>query len=107
MAALFNPAHRRGRRIKWGLASYTVVMFSFVTIQTAMNFDIDSIRYIDNREFPGVKDTMPPGPEGYLDFIYSTPLNVIPNAMVNLNIGLADGLSVSSPFSTAFTHSGV
>jgi hypothetical protein len=60
MAALFNPANRRREGIKWGLVSYTVVMFSFVTVFTAMNLNIQSISYIDNREFPGVEGVLPP-----------------------------------------------
>ena len=103
MAALVNPIHRRGEPIKWGLVSYTAVMFSVVTIQTGMNLDIQSLRYIDGREFPGFED-MPPGPEGYLDSIYSTVLNATPNAMLDLNIWLADGLLVSSSFDATFTH---
>ena len=62
MAALFDPCHHRGEPIKWGLVSYTVIMFSLVTMQTAVNLDILAISYIDNCKFPGVEDTLPPGP---------------------------------------------
>jgi len=92
LAALFNPANRRGRSVKWGLVVYTVAMFSIVTVFTAMNDNIQSISYIDNREFPGDGDTIPPGPLGYQLFIYSKPLTIIPNLMFLLNNWLADGL---------------
>lgn len=107
VAALFNPAYRKGEPIKWGLVSYTVVIFSFVTIQTTINLYIDSFRYIDNREFPGVEGVFFPGPEGYTDVIYPTALNVTANAMLDLSIWLADCLLVSSSFGAAFTQPGV
>ena len=66
MAALFDPVHRRGEGIKWGLVSYTVVLFSIVTV-----FTVTSLA-----EFPST--TYPP----------------IPNIMLLLNYWLADGLLV-------------
>ena len=96
MTALFSPAHRRGMGIKWGLASYTAVMFSLVTVLTGMQLNLQSISYIDNREFPGIKGRVPPGPLGYQSLIYTGPLGIVPNAMFNLNNWLADGLLVSS-----------
>ena len=60
-----------------------------------MNDDIQSISFIDNREFPGVGDTIPPGPLGYQLFIYSKPITIVPNLMFLLNNWLADGLLVS------------
>ena len=53
MAAFFNPVHRRKGGVLWGLASYTVVVFSLVIVLAAINLDILSISDIDNREFPG------------------------------------------------------
>ena len=95
MRALFDPANRRRQGgIKWGLVGYTLAMFSFVTIFTAMNLDIQSISFIDNREFPGVGDVFPPGPLGYQLFIYSKPITVVPNLMFLLNNWMADGLLV-------------
>ena len=106
MAALFNPGHRRGEPVKRGLVSYTVAIFSVVTIQTAMDLDLQSISFIDNREFPG-SDLSPPGPIGYQPFISKEALSIIPNALFTLSNWMADGLLVSSLFDNAFTHSGI
>ena len=104
MVALLNPAHRRGEGIKWGLVCYTAAMFSFVTVYTAMNDNIQSDSYIDNREFPGVDGVLPPGPLGYQALVYSKPLIIIPNLMFLLNNWMADGLLVSSLFDALFAH---
>lgn len=96
MAALIDPIHRRREGVKWGLLSYTVVMFSFVTVFTAMNLNIQSISYIDNREFPGVEGVLPPGPLGYQWFIYSKAITIVPNFMFLLNNWMADGFLVGS-----------
>jgi len=104
MGALINPANRRRQGIKWGLVSYTAIMFSFVTIFTAMNLNIQSISYIDNREFPGVGDVLPPGPLGYQWFLYSDALTIVPNLMFLLNNWLADGLLVGSLFNSTSTR---
>ena len=69
MAALSNPVHRKGEGVKWELVSCTMAMFSFVTVLTAADLGILSISYIDNREFPGIEDVIPPGPPGYEGFI--------------------------------------
>jgi len=93
VATLLDPANRRKEGIKrWGLIAYTVVMFSFVTVYTAMSSDILSISFIDNRQFPGVGDTLPPGPIGYEYSIYSKAISLIPNIMFLFNNWLADGL---------------
>ena len=107
MAALFNPANRRGERIKWGLVSYTVVMLLVVTVQTATNHSLQSVSYIDNREFPGIEGALPLGPIGYELFISPKALNIVPNVMLFLSNWLADGLLVSSPFDTVPAHAGV
>ena len=95
MGALFNPANRTKGGIRWGLVAHTVAMFSFVTISTALNLDIQSFSYIDNREFPG-NGGIPPGPLGYQFLIYSKAISVVPSIMFILNQWLADGLLVSS-----------
>ena len=100
MIALFNPYHHRGEGIKWGLVTYTTVMFSFVTVCCGMKFEILLISFVDNREFPGVAGVFPPGPIGYQWLIYSKPLTIVPNLMFFLNNWLADGLLVGSPFYT-------
>ena len=51
MTGLFDPELNRGKRVKWGLVSYTVVMFSILTVITAMNFNLFYITFIDNRQF--------------------------------------------------------
>ena len=98
MAALLNPVHRRKEGIKWGAVSYTMASFLLATVRLAAEFDIQSISYIDNREFPGIKGVLPPGPLGYQSLIYSHVLSIIPNLACVLNNLLADGLLVSSLF---------
>lgn len=107
MTSLFNPANRRGEGVKWGLVSYTMIIFSAATIFTAMNSDLQTDSYIDNRGFLGVKGVAPPGPLGYQLYISSGALNVVPTAMITLSDWLADGLLVSSLFVTGFTCSGI
>lgn len=98
MTAMFHPVHRRGQDIKWGLAFYTTVMFSSVTALTGIRLYIQSVSYIDNREFPGIGSRVPPGPLGYRSLICTGVLGIIPNVMFNLNNWLASGLLVSSLF---------
>ena len=85
LAALSNPVHRRGEGIKWGLVSYTVVIFSVVTVLIAMGFRMLSTCYIDNRESPGADAAFPPGPPGYQLLISNNALSIIPNAMFSLS----------------------
>jgi len=97
IAALFNPTHRRGEPIKWGLVLYTVLMLSVSTIYTATALNVQSISLIDNRDFPGVEGSLPPGPPGYRWLIHSKVLTgIIPNLMFLLGNWLADCLMVSS-----------
>lgn len=96
MAALFNPINRRRDGIRWRLVSFATLMFSFVTVFIAANLDVQSISYIDNREFLGVEGALPPGPLGYQSFIRPEVLSVIPSIMFLLNYWLADGLLVGS-----------
>jgi hypothetical protein len=95
MAALFDPANRKREGMRWGFVLFTAAMFSFVTIFTAMSSNILSICFVDNREFPGVGDKLPPGPIGYQFSIYSKAISIIPNLMFLLNNWLADGLLVA------------
>ena len=90
MAALFDPVHRRGDGIRWGLVSYSAVTLSAVTVQIAMNLQIRSISYIDNHAFPG-NDVTPPGPFTYFAIIYAEAINVVPNVLFLLSNWLADG----------------
>ena len=96
MDALLNPANRPRGGVKWPLVVHTVAMFSFVTIYNAMSFDLQSISSIDNREYPGKTNAIPPGPIGYQELLSSNVDNVVPNIMFLLNSWLADGLLVSS-----------
>ena len=107
MTGLFDPAHRRGERVKWGLVSYTTAMFSILTVLIAISSNIVSIMFIDSRQFPGVVGLVPPGPYGYLLYISPMAISALPDAMVILNNWLADGLLVSSLFEPASTHPAV
>ena len=69
-------------------------MFSAVTINIGMNLDVQSLSYIDKREFPGA-GVLFPGPLGYEFLINSNVLTVLPDVMFTLNGWLADGLLVS------------
>ena len=106
MTGLFDSTHRRGERVKWGLGSYTTIIFSLVTILTAMNLHIQSIAYIDNREFRGNEGALFSGPLGYQVFISPEAISIIPSVSFTLSNWLADGLLVSSQSDATFTHSG-
>ena len=101
MHALFDPVNRTRGGIKWGLVAHTVAMFSFATIYAAMSFNIQSISFIDNRNFPGVAREAPPGPFGYQLFISSTAIAIAPTPMILINDWLAVGLLVSVSSSAA------
>ena len=107
IAALLDPAYRRGKSIKWGLVCYTTAMFSLATVLTGMDFNIRSICYIDNRDFPGAEGIIPPGPFGYPLIIAHSTLDVTPNVTFTLCNWLADGLLVSSLFDVAFAWPGI
>ena len=81
-------------------------MCLFVTVQTGMQLNIQSISYLNNREFPGIPGVASPGPLGYQSIIFSDALSIIPNLIFFLNGWLADGLLVG-PFDAVFTHPGV
>ena len=100
ITALFNPDHRRGEPIKWGIVSYTMLMFSLMTVGMAAQFCVHSISSIDNREYPG-------GPLGYQPVIISEAISVIQNVAYTLSNWLADGFLVSHSFDAAFTHPGI
>jgi len=95
IVALLSPSHRKGQDIKWGLVGYSTVMFGLVTTFTAMNVRLQQLSYIDNREFPGVTNALPPGPIGWSLFMYSKPLVIVPNACFIIANWMADGLLVS------------
>ena len=105
MTALFNPVYRRGGHIKWGLIPYTVAMFSSLTIHNAAVFNMKSMCYINNRNFPGVENVLPPGPGGFQQHMVA--LNLIAYITFIFNGWLADGLLVSSLLDDTFTCAGV
>ena len=104
MTALFDPVHRRGEYIKWGLIPYTVAIFSSLTIYNAVVFNIQSFCYIDNRNFPGGDGGLPPGPLG-CQLSTDSGLNLIAYITFLFNGWLADGLLVSSLLDGGFTRS--
>lgn len=95
MGALLDPVNRAREGIKWRLVAHTAAMFSFATIYIATTLEIESISFIDNREFPG-DDVLPPGPFGYQFLIFSKAISILPQVMFFLNNWLADGLLVSA-----------
>ena len=102
MAGLFDPANRRRDDVKWGLVSYTVVVFSFATVFTGTTLNLGSVSFIDNREYPGsVKNNMAPGPLGYQAIIYQKAISIIPSLFFLLGYWLADGLLVGSSLDPA------
>jgi hypothetical protein len=97
MGALLIPIDRTRGGIKWPLVAHTLAMFSFVTINTALSIDIQSVSSIDNREFLSV-DGLPPGPIGYQFFTWQDAISLISTYPLFLNGWLADGLLVSFAF---------
>jgi hypothetical protein len=95
MGALFNPVNRARGGIKWGLVAHTFAMFLFATAYAAMSCNIQSISFIDNRNFPGAAGHVPPGPVGYQFFIHSKAVGIAPTPVILINNWLADGLWVS------------
>jgi len=102
VAALFNPVCRKRDGIKWGIVSYTVAMFSFVTVHTTMHLNNQSVSFIDNRQFTDPDGALI-GPYGYQSVIRLKPLDIIPNPTYLTNNLPADGLPVGSSFDTAST----
>lgn len=96
MGALFDPVNHARGGVRWGLVAHTIAMFSLVTVYTAMTLDIQSLCYVDDREFPGVGSALPPGPIGYRFLLLSKPINIIADSTFLLNNWLADGLMASS-----------
>jgi len=84
-----------------GLVSYTVVMFSCATISTGVAQHLQSISFIDNREFPGFGGVFPPGPLGYQSIASPMALSIVPNLASLLNYWLADSFLVSCLFDPA------
>ena len=96
MGALLNPINRTRGGTKFGLMTYTVTMFSLATIITALQHYIQSVSYVDYRDFPGVSNPMGSGPAGYILSISTKAIQVVPTVIFTINFWLADGLLVSS-----------
>ena len=73
---------------------HTAVMFLCVTIHTAINLNIVTASYVNNREFTGT-DELRPGPLGYQNLAFYETTGVISTVMFLLNNWLADGLLVN------------
>ena len=94
MSALLDPMNRTRWGIKWSLVAHTLAMFSLATIYAGIGLDIESISFIDNREFPG-SNLFPPGPVGYQVLILDKAIGITPSVLAVVNNWLADGLLVS------------
>jgi len=99
MTALLGSAHRRGERIKWGLVSYTMIMFSLATVFTGIVLHELSVSYIDNRDFPD-------GPYGYQVYIDYTAVGFIRRTTFRLGNWLADSLLVGDLFDAVVVRPG-
>ena len=84
IAALLNPIHRREERITWGLVSYAVVMFLLVTVGNAVHPYLQSISFINNRDFPGIEGVVDPGPLVYQLFVAPKVLGIVPSVSFTL-----------------------
>ena len=95
MMALLDPVNRAREGVKWGLVVHTTAMFSFATIYFGMGLNIQSLCFVDNREFAegGLYSS---GPTGYKIVLYRKAISLIPNTLFLVNGWLADGLLVSS-----------
>lgn len=91
MNALLDPVNRKKGGIKWWLVAHTTAMFSLVTIYTAIELEVQSVGFIDNREFSGY-GVLPPGPFGYMLSIFGKAVPNVALVICPLNNWLTDGL---------------
>ena len=96
MRGLLCPVNGTKGEVKWGMVVHTAVMFSLATIDSAMDLNLLSVSYIENREFPQYYSILPPGPLGYQGTVYYKPISTVPSIMFQLNQWLADGFLVCS-----------
>ena len=68
MGTLLNPINHTRGGTKLGFMAYTAAMFLLATINTAINLDIQSISYVNYWDFPGVPNSLGPGPVEYQSF---------------------------------------
>jgi len=71
-------------------------MLGLATTFTALNVRLQQLAYIDNREFPGVPNLLPPGPIGWALSMYSKSWVIVANACFIIANWMADGLLVST-----------
>ena len=98
LVALFNPVYRREEGIKWRLVSCIVAMFLFGTVFVAVGIDIQSISFIDNREFLDIEGVLL-GPIGYQSWSRPKAPILILTLTSLLNSWVANGLLVGPLFS--------
>ncbi|KIJ63973.1 hypothetical protein HYDPIDRAFT_154930 [Hydnomerulius pinastri MD-312] len=70
---------------RWGLMTYTLLMFSCSTIFVALDSTLFRNAFVDYRNYPG-------GPIGYSVATYDAPMSITANAFFMLANWLADGL---------------
>lgn len=95
LIALLGPTNRTGRIIKWGLVAHVVAMFTFQTVSIVIQLRLQSISYIDFREFPASDGSLYSGPFAYQYSTSYSGINAVPLVMFFLNNWLADGLLVN------------
>ena len=95
ISAFLDPINRSKGGIKWGMVVHTTLMFLVATGYSVANLNLQSISYVDNREFPGLGDGWP-GPYNWQYLIYDKPASYLSLIMFLMNTWLADGLLVSS-----------
>ena len=100
MEALVEAVGNIRRRVKWGFVVHTIALFLFLTTHTAMNLDLLSTGYVDNRSFPRA------GPIGYIQVAYFSTALLVFYSGVFFPLGqwLADGLLVSRSISDSLTY---
>ena len=76
--------------------AFTAAMFLLVTINTAIQLYLQSVSYVDYRDFPGVPNRLGSGPAGYILLPSTKAIQVVSITTLFLNFWLADGLLVSS-----------
>jgi hypothetical protein len=95
IGALLGPTNRMKRGAKSLLLAHSTILFLFTTVGHAIDRDIISTSFIDNREFGG-NEGLPPGPVGYQVLASSAVAPALGQVLFPLSQWLADGLLVSS-----------
>jgi hypothetical protein len=93
--ALLGPANSMKKGAKSLLLAHSTLLFLFTTMGHAIDRDIISTSFIDNREFGG-NEGLPPGPVGYQVLASSAVAPALGQVLFPLSQWLADALLVSS-----------